>query len=61
VGELRFYVVHAAIIRASQVPAEWPWVTFAPVFVVWILAYIVVWLGRWIVAPVASPNRKGNE
>jgi hypothetical protein len=45
----------------SEVPAEWPWVTFAPVFVVWILAYIVVWLARWIVAPVASPPRKANE
>jgi hypothetical protein len=43
---------------SSEVPAEWPWVTFAPVFVVWILAYIVVWLGRWIVAPVASPIEK---
>ena len=28
--------------------AEWPLVALAPVFLVWILAYIVVWLGRWI-------------
>lgn len=40
----------------SEVPAKWPWITFAPVFVVWILAYIAVWLGRWIVAPVALIN-----
>ena len=28
--------------------AEWPLVALAPVFLVWILAYIVVSLGRWI-------------
>jgi hypothetical protein len=28
--------------------AEGPWVALAPVFLVWILAYIVVWLVRWI-------------
>src|SRR5262245_15419584 len=45
----------------SDVLAEWPWVALAPVFVLWILAYIVVWLGRWIVAPLAPPTRKANE
>src|SRR5262249_51708456 len=28
--------------------AEWPLMALAPVFLVWILAYIVVWLARWI-------------
>src|SRR6516164_7509787 len=28
--------------------AEWLWMPLAPVFLVWILAYLVVWLVRWI-------------
>jgi hypothetical protein len=28
--------------------AEWPGIALAPIFLVWILAYIVVWLARWI-------------
>jgi hypothetical protein len=28
--------------------AEWPWVALAPVFLVWIFAYIFVWLVRLI-------------
>jgi hypothetical protein len=31
-----------------SVGAEWLWVALAPVFFVWILAYIVVRLVRWI-------------
>jgi len=31
-----------------ELRAEWPWVSLAPVFLVWILAYLVVWLARWI-------------
>src|SRR5262249_4437586 len=44
-----------------DVRTKWPWVALAPVVVVWILAYIIVWLARWIVAPVAPPIRKANE
>jgi len=44
-----------------DVRTKWPWVALAPVVVVWILAYIIVWLARWIVAPVAPPTRKANE
>jgi hypothetical protein len=44
-----------------DVRTKWPWVALAPVVVVWIFAYIIVWLARWIVAPVAPPIRKANE
>jgi len=36
--------------------AEWLWMPLAPVFLVWILAYIVVWCAGLIAAPAASIN-----
>ena len=36
--------------------AEWPLIALAPVFLVWILAYIVVWCAGLIAAPAASIN-----
>jgi len=36
--------------------AEWLWIALAPVFLVWILAYIVVWCARWIAASATSIN-----
>jgi hypothetical protein len=40
----------------SEVGAEWPWVALAPVFLVWILAYIVVWCAGLVAALAASIN-----
>jgi hypothetical protein len=36
--------------------AEWPLIALAPVFLVWILAYIVVWCAGLIAASAASIN-----
>ena len=50
--------------------AEWPGIALAPILLVWILAYIVVWLARWIVrgprkehlaAPPHSPTAYQEE
>jgi hypothetical protein len=32
----------------SEFRAVWPWAALGPILVVWPLAYVVVWLVRWI-------------
>jgi len=32
----------------SEFRGGWPWVALGPILVVWPLAYVVVWLVRWI-------------
>ena len=46
---------------SSEVPAEWPWVTFAPVFVVWIFAYIAGWGAGLLLQSLRLPEKQMND